>query len=841
MALVSEKICLNPCRQRAKPPSSGKGKAKGPAKKPTTAPSQAGPAGNPKPSRAKKGTADECILTPVSIGGPYIGGKKLGANSDVTVTLAVSRRNDQNPWLGVVLGFPLGKDNENDGFGVRYEPVFEAPEKAKTCVTWSHDVKIKFPRGQYKAIITNIAGSDQLDPVLRDQTKLCRATITLDPQARVQVEGFGLPFANPSHPSHGWVNDDAPIVGDVALSNILQQREFVLLVNLWLGVLIQRFNQTLMPPPFSYPYGKLYQHGWDPQAYRKCIEAAPRKKGDSPFMPRFSFEDDNEMVTAMAQGAFQEAFFLDHAVQEIAKFKLPAYFVPKSEDSAYVIIARPKDFVEQYEKQWPRLTSDGLLKVLLREDWVETVDPPMDGKVKKPRRILNWQPGSSNTLPEFPPLQIMQLMITLTISFWRSDMTNARRRVTAVLDLRPGENPTCTVNIKHLRRRMALQRDVMRGTGFYETLKRNDQDLALDLAIDHSELKIEDNKTSDVRLELGEESVPFQSVINLLAKMDPELADAIVDLALPEDRSRFRAYLERRHLGIGIIATPGGTGKTTALCAATLAMIFNKDIGSVFGSGPTNVAISTCAERLYWTGVAVTDRFNAGKEEDAQVHRPLVVRGYKLSDELKAFHVILGRGQAPDDDSIPRSPWSPQPAWKYALSPCNWLLVALGHKLAESSPVEKAVKTLHDRDQPVLHEIRRELEANQLAAAQNFLRLSYMVKIISSASAVLTTPSCAYIPPPRPRQKSEPNPVYQKYRLGAGAVLVDEAGCMLRSDLLSVWGNTLRPLFMAGDTKQLTPPDMEPQNRFSLDLTNSALNFFQGSGLPVYRLRGDDQ
>ncbi|KAM7197580.1 hypothetical protein V8F33_005546 [Rhypophila sp. PSN 637] len=31
---------------------------------------------------------------------------------------------------------------------------------------------------------------------------LCRATVTLNPQASVRVEEFGIPFANPSHPSN---------------------------------------------------------------------------------------------------------------------------------------------------------------------------------------------------------------------------------------------------------------------------------------------------------------------------------------------------------------------------------------------------------------------------------------------------------------------------------------------------------------------------------------------------------------------------------------------------------------------------------------------------------------
>ncbi|KAM7187998.1 hypothetical protein V8F20_010733 [Naviculisporaceae sp. PSN 640] len=865
-------------------PVSTKGKAKAPAKKLTT---EGGPA--PKPSTLKKFMADDCILAPVSIGGPYIGGKKLGTNSDVTVTLTVSRRNHENGWIGIVLGFPLGKDNENDGFGVRYKPEPEVPEKANTCVTFSHDIKIKFPRGQYKVNISDIAGSNQLDQILRDHPRLCCATVTL--AAPIQVEGFGLPFANPGHPSHKWVNEDVPIVGEISLSKILQQREFVLLVSLPDKVLRRRLEFEL-GEPFAYPYGNLYLDDWNPAGYQKCIEAAPGDPKGQSFMPRFSFENDNEMLTAMTQGAFQEAFFLDQTVEGIADIKLPGYFVRKSDSrSAYVVIARPENFVQQYEPQWPRLCSDDLVKVWVRPDWETDVAPPTKSKKISDfrynllkARALKFPAGipalADHAKKEYPHDLILEVSLrgegveeskllylpdrlgaetkrNCVSLIFRSDMDNARRRVDAVLSLRRGADPTCTVNMEHLHRRMALQRDVMRGGGSYETLSRPKNDLALDL----SELQLEDDKTKTGDVRLLAEQVPFKPITNLLANMDPQLADAIVDLALPEDRSRFRNYLEHRHLGIGTVAAPGGTGKTTALCAAGLAMIFNKNIGSIFGSGPTNVAVSNCAERLYWTGVTLTDRFNAGKEEDAQVQRPLVVRGYKLKDECKAFwSIMLGR-RVPDDDAISIGRWSPAPAWKYALSPCNWLLVALGYEPAESSPVKKAVKTVHDRDHPVLLEIRRELEADQLPPVQRFLRLvrgeinaqeyqgketiqgsvieKYMLRIISCASAVLTTPACAYVPPPSPgqKEKSEADRAYEDYKIRAGGVLVDEAGCMVRSDLLSVWGNTLRPLFMAGDTKQLTPPDMEPLNRFSLDLTNSALNFFQGSGLPVYRLR----
>ncbi|KAM0285762.1 hypothetical protein ACHAQH_001223, partial [Verticillium albo-atrum] len=87
---------------------------------------------------------------------------------------------------------------------------------------------------------------------------------------------------------------------------------------------------------------------------------------------------------------------------------------------------------------------------------------------------------------------------------------------------------------------------------------------------------------------------------------------------------------------------------------------------------------------------------------------------------------------------------------------------------------------------------------------------------------------------------------YHAWKLLAKGVAVDEAANMHRGDLACVWGNTLLPCFLGGDPKQLPPAVITGKDtdilgfflhRLPDDGKISPLEFFQGSGMPVYRLR----
>jgi hypothetical protein len=95
---------------------------------------------------------------------------------------------------------------------------------------------------------------------------------------------------------------------------------------------------------------------------------------------------------------------------------------------------------------------------------------------------------------------------------------------------------------------MSLHRDVMRGTGFYDTLVRGNGNVE-ELADKLDSATLESGAPGPIR----PRSLP---VVNYLGIPDPALADAVVAEALEDDRDRLRAYMSNRHLGTGLIAAP---------------------------------------------------------------------------------------------------------------------------------------------------------------------------------------------------------------------------------------------------------------------------------------------
>jgi hypothetical protein len=280
----------------------------------------------------------------------------------------------------------------------------------------------------------------------------------------------------------------------------------------------------------------------------------------------------------------------------------------------------------------------------------------------------------------------------------------------------------------------------------------------------------------------------------------------------------------------------------------------------VFGSGPTNTAVTNFALRVHGQGRNVAKRCNdaspASGVATPQYRCPLVVRGYSARIELRAFKNVLKTGVADDKAYQSRNP-SDTPRWRLALSPSNGLLAVLRSKPLEQSQEAGAVQTLIPEDAPFIYELQSEIDALygtdgavarlvQLARgeltweaycqgtmATNDLLEKWMQRIIDAADIVMTTPAGA--------QSQWFRGAWAK----AKVIAVDEAGCMHKADLCSIWGNTLKPIILAGDVKQLPPTMMELQNqdakqnwvnRFALAGRISALAWLQAAGIPTFRL-----
>lgn len=285
-----------------------------------------------------------------------------------------------------------------------------------------------------------------------------------------------------------------------------------------------------------------------------------------------------------------------------------------------------------------------------------------------------------------------------------------------------------------------------------------------------------------------------------------------------------------------------GFGKTTAIAAATIGM--SLAIGKTYCTAPTHVAVNNFAGRLVEVANRVTDRCNLGRSTANQVRRPLIVRGHKPKDELRAFmHLLESPGEL---DAIPSSTFSPPSRWQLPLSMAFWLLVALRARAVEGMcpDVPTAIEEMRKR-----LDGRSELAALRAVAtghidwptyqqgaglAKNDLPM-LMGPIAFAADALCTTPALSSQQP------------YCTFRdTIAKAVAVDEAGSISRPDLYTVWGNTLSPCLLGGDEKQLSPALMTSKekdgsgnyiNRHAPDGKISPLLFFKSTGWPVYRLR----
>ncbi|KAK1835642.1 P-loop containing nucleoside triphosphate hydrolase protein [Podospora conica] len=809
-------------------------------------------ADHPSPSQLSNINYSALLLLD-GLGGPYIGGgDKFGIDhSGLEVKLWFVASKIFPSWAGFILYVPLGVDNENSGFGATLE---NTPNSSTLSPAPNHLIKVIFPRGGYTSTVTDVGGNITLADPLQKLEPLLRVEVNLDRDA--EVRGLGMPFANDGHPSHGWVNEDAPLVSghpNSTLRRVLSSRKVTFLITgkfKGCGGVQKRLSHDYLPPPFSYPYGE--DHSWNMARYDEII---PQNETPTyePFEETFVFESDNDLITSLTQGPVQDFYWLSKTVQALKSKKMAAYFVPKGGPSAslkeahvfYAIVPRSDEFLTLCQTHWNRLCQQELFKIRVANGWADEAAPKtFTARILEhtPRDLQDHVSSKFPTdlalvvrcdyedrLKVFDERGAAEALRTSCVSLEFDDgMQDTKRKVEGALCFAPNANPVPPFadDDEDGAFRMKLARDVMRGIGFYHTLTRSGT----------GEDQGPEGATANLTL----------PIVNFL-NVNDVLLGAIVSEALPADQDRVKSYLSKRHLGIGLIAAPAGTGKTTALCQAILAMVFNPDIGRVFASGPTNIAVSNLAHRLYQRGVVVVDRYNTAAAD--KIRRPLVVRGFRLQEESRAFRNVLEHGAA-DDNAAPKGPWVSGSVWTYALTPVNWLLVVLRSKAARESKSESAALELHEDDHPALHKLRTELES----PLSKYARLSQLVqgeidwseykrgpgnivtddelesllrRIISYADVVLSTPS----------QSCADGSPYQAAKLAAKGIAIDEAGCLSLPDLCCVWGNTLRPIFLAGDAEQLLPAVMDRRNRFASNLQLSALGFLQGGGFPVYRMR----
>ncbi|RSL45743.1 hypothetical protein CEP54_014155 [Fusarium duplospermum] len=342
--------------------------------------------------------------------------------------------------------------------------------------------------------------------------------------------------------------------------------------------------------------------------------------------------------------------------------------------------------------------------------------------------------------------------------------------------------------------KMSLHRDLVRGTGFYDTM----------LAAGFEGPSFEPLRNAARPL----------PVVNLLGTDNARVNALMEEGAHPDDRARFQTYLSETPLGLGVItAGTCALEESNALAVGSIGMACS--LGKIYATGPTDAVVDNFAARLDCVDTIVMDRMNEGKRGDeVRVRYRHVVRGYKIDDEASAFLHLL---RSPDDDkAAPSSFFSGQLEWNMHLSAAYWLLILL------RSP---KVRPLRLDDSVALHEMRNRIdndkdeqlyrlralagqgidwiEYEQGAMLSKGRLVSLLGDVVRIADIVCTTPSLSVKEP------------YSGWKRRAQGIVVDGAACMNRPDLYCIWGNMLLPCLMAGDDKELPPKALNSHNRFA--------------------------
>lgn len=130
-----------------------------------------------------------------------------------------------------------------------------------------HKIFVKFPREAFE-LNAEAATEKDLEPILGQNTeaklaKLAKSTIVrvhIKDGASVKVSGFSVPFACEDHDVEQWVNNNAPIVGDLTLALLLKQRDFCFIVGDKLNNVRNTYDGSRLSEAFEYPYGT--KHDW---------------------------------------------------------------------------------------------------------------------------------------------------------------------------------------------------------------------------------------------------------------------------------------------------------------------------------------------------------------------------------------------------------------------------------------------------------------------------------------------------------------------------------------------------------------------------------------------------
>ncbi|KAF5979297.1 DNA helicase [Fusarium coicis] len=817
--------------------------------------------------------------------GPLIAsGDKIGLRTKIKAQLRSVQAWDCDTWIGLTLDFPLGKDqkaNEEAGFGVRYRaPEHGSQDKSKLCDY--HQIRIKFPRnfthevqlGQSLSTFTNehlsyvkvyfgdsratiegfgipfanhedhqveswingdasIAGEYGLLDILQQQSLYlvlpAKSSLVKILGTTQNLSTFRYPYSEPfswdltrfqkelpenkgqqfaplySHPtdvSHMTAISQSIVQDVVWLCQAAKRLGYTCSKNLY-GLDISSNSKTLARIPAYFFWCKAPDTDTEG---KECLHLAipfsePLVKAIGPAWKLLIQRRIFELVIFTPR---RGRALVDWFCRLAPLGKLDRYARHRKDTTDMILVVRPKIIMDDYS------------------DVIWTGEPPR----KKLRHINRSRGPFFDKLETFEDRQSASEAQLLDRKSWNYislgfhfESNQCQHQVEAALLFHPQAHPhnpiACGLPTKvaygvfetdtllddmneeqqqlfdKVKDKMDLHRSVLRGAGFYDWMTKT-------------------NGNSKRR--------PLPT-IDLFDIDDQTYANAILGMALPKDRARFRSYLSNRPLGIGIITGTPGSGKTALGATATLAL--QAKLGPILCSAPTDTAVDNFAYHLNKQTWDVTESLNAGKslDDSNRYRRKLVIRLYSPNEEMNAFYILFTRPELGEEVlncwKVPGE-LNEDVNWKFHLSAAYWLLL-----LFESPAVDRR---LGPDDSLALHELKKVIDEDMdfgairhghasavyEALQERFTELLDM--LLDEADMLCTTP--------RPCGSNEFMP-WQR-RLAQG-VVVDQAGRMNRPDLYRVWGNTLLPCFLIGDTRSEQP-------------TIQTTKFLQASGLPVFRL-----
>ncbi|KLU83426.1 hypothetical protein MAPG_02486 [Magnaporthiopsis poae ATCC 64411] len=721
---------------------------------------------------------------------------------------------DTTSALGICLLFPRSGQasasvaNEGAGFGHVTEatsrPTGDGDNWAvETAHSINYRVTLWLPRDGVHLVYSPSCSETKR---LFGRRRHCQVEIRLKDGADVVVEGSGMPFRNVEDAEvESWVNDYKPIAHGYTLADILAFRVFHLVFPGDVAHAEQWSSFADLPTPFKYGYGD--QHFWDVDRYLAQKETIRGHR----FRPVFSHNSMNDLATVLTQAAIQDVLWIDIKAKKIETLYMSAYSVPVGQrgDSFYAIVSLPPRFERMYMLAFRRLSSnDAAIHLSFFKD--------SDSKTA----TAMWHASLARHPDRIPDLadhtiEDEELVLLLPGAFPSPA-------------LRADDDPVKVADTQNLHRALAS------GTGFIRWQRE-------------SAASNPTSGTPALSLDGHGAKLPSLPCTDLTRGIPERYLHAVMTRVVPEDHGRFLEFVSKRPLGLTLVQSAPGTGKTEI--ASVISALMIESVGKLFGSGPSDVAVTNFAMRFYRVTSQITDAHNRGLAPNDPERRryKLVVRGYNFQDEASALTELL-------TGTEPKS----RGHWALPLTPTFWLLRVLGSDQVTpcSDDESPALDIVRDKVVSSAHGSRladfvaglitkEEYECN---APDRKMLGRFLGFVVEHADALFTTP--ANIKPAnntgRQAAWSEKMVYSDWWENAMRCVAMDEAGAAHVADLYHIWGNRLLPCIMAGDIKQLTPTVRTCNeqkgtggyiNRFAFNTGMSALAFFSGMGMPTWRQR----